>query len=385
VTSAGKAGERAALRGRAVIRSEVVEAKIVVEDDRIASVDPLAASEDGTVEQAIIPGFIDVHVHGAGGFDAMDGPDEIRGMARVLARRGVTAFLPTSVSASLDRLAAFASDVRLAREGQDEDRSAGLLPAEAAILGAHLEGPCLAPDYRGAHDAASLVSPSEFLATWESEPDRWDEVRIVTLAPELPTGLELVARLAADGRVASVGHTGASFEEAWGAFQAGARSATHLFNRMPPVHHRAPGAAIAALTHPGTSVELIVDGFHVASELWPVVWATARERLVIVSDAVRQADAGGGPAMLANGTIAGSTMLLDGALRRVLEAGMPLARACQALSTRPAELAGTPGRGRIAVGSTADLLLVEPDGAIARVLLGGRWLDEAAPGPRAAR
>jgi N-acetylglucosamine-6-phosphate deacetylase len=333
--------------------------------------------------------MVDVHIHGAGGHSAMDGPDAIRAMARYLAPRGITAFVPTGVSAPIEDLARFARDVGVVRVAQDAERAAGEL-REAAVLGGNLEGPALAPSHKGAHDPAALRPPAELLAAFEADPQAWAEVRIVTVAPEQPGGMELVRRLADDGRVASIGHTGATYEQAWAAYEAGARSSTHLFNQMTPLMHRAPGTVTAALTHPAATVELIADGVHVHSAVWPVVWRTAGERLMLVSDSVPPTGMGdgevtlgglrvrieGGRATLADGTLAGSTTLLDGALRNVLAAGLDLPTASSATSTRAASLVGAAQKGRIEAGADADLLLVGPTGTIERVMLGGRWLDE---------
>lgn len=391
------AAGRTVLRGAAVTPAGLLRnARIEVAAGRIVSVGPADDSRPGGEELDLddgiaCPGLVDLHLHGAGGHDVMDGPAAIRGVARFIARRGVTAFLPTAVSAPIDRLAGFVADVSAAIAAQAAEREReGWLP-EAAILGANLEGPALAPNHRGAHDPAALVAPSVLLDAWQTSPERWSAVRVVTLAPELPGGLELVRRLAADGRVASVGHTGATFEQAWAAFEAGARSTTHLFNQMTPLHHRAPGTVTAALTHPGASVELIADGLHVLPPVWPVVWRTAGDRLLLVSDAIAAAGGGDGElrlgglsvtvrsgrATLPDGTLAGSTILLDGALANVVRAGLDPHAASRAASGRPAELARAAAKGRLEADADADLVVVGPDGVIRWVMLGGRRLEEA--------
>jgi N-acetylglucosamine-6-phosphate deacetylase len=390
---------RTTLRGRAVLPDGLADdARIEIEGGRIHSVEvgaaarrrprdvPEAGQQPGPT---IIPGMLDVHVHGAGGHGVMDGAEAIRQVARFLGARGITAFLPTAVSAPLADLARFAQEVAAAREAQPADRARSQAP-EAEILGAHLEGPCLAESHRGVHDPTALVPPTDLLAAWNAEPDRWSEVRVVTLAPEQPGGMDLIRMLAASGRIASVGHTAATFKQAWAAYDAGARSTTHLFNRMTPLQHRAPGTVTAALTHPGPAVELIADGVHVLPAVWPIVWRSAGDRLMLVSDALAAAGLGdgelmlgsmpieirGGRATLADGTLAGSTTLLDGALRNVIGAGLDLVAASRAVSTRAADLLGASGKGRIEAGADADLLLIEDEGTIAGVMIGGETDDD---------
>jgi N-acetylglucosamine-6-phosphate deacetylase len=392
------------IRGRVVTPAGVAhDAIVAIRDGRIASV--VRAGADGRPstalpdephvvlanDETLAPGLVDIHLHGAGGIDAMDGPTAIRRIGRYLAARGITSFLPTAVSAPLERLAGFAADVRAAREAQADDRAAGAALPEATILGANLEGPALATRHRGAHDPDVLTTPTDVLAAWRADPGRWAEVRVVTLAPELRGGIELVRRLAGDGRVASVGHTGATYEEACAAYEAGARSTTHLFNQMTPLHHRLPGTVAAALTHPTASVELIADGHHVVPAVWPIIWRTVGSRLMLVSDAISAAGTGdrdlrvggldvtvrGGRATLRDGTLAGSTVLLDGSLRNVVRGGLSLAKACRAASQRPAWTVGAFEKGRIEVGCDADLVVLGPDGSVRRVMVGGHWLDDA--------
>lgn len=388
-----RATGRTTLRGRAVLPDGLAdEARIEIEGGRIQSVEVDAAAgerADHEVGPTIIPGMLDVHVHGAGGHGVMDEADAIREVARFLGTRGITAFLPTAVSAPLPELARFAQEVTAAREAQAEAHAGSRRP-EAEILGAHLEGPCLAESHRGVHDPTALVPPTELLAAWSAAPDRWSEVRVVTLAPEQPGGIELIRMLAASGRIASVGHTAATFEQAWAAYEAGARSTTHLFNRMTPLEHRAPGTVAAALTHPQAAVELIADGVHVLPAVWPIVWRSAGDRLILVSDGLAAAGLGDGRlrlgsmpvevrdghATLADGTLAGSTTLLDGALRNVIHAGLDLVAASRAVSGRAADLLGASRKGRIEAGADADLLLIDDDGTILGVMIGGEAVAE---------
>jgi N-acetylglucosamine-6-phosphate deacetylase len=381
------------LRGRLVVADPPPIGRLTVADGRILHVklDDQGPADLDVGERLILPGFVDVHVHGAGGAGAMDGPAAIGRMGAVLARHGVTAFLPTAVSAPIERLAAFVAEVGEARREAERTPAGGASKPtpRAEILGANLEGPALDPGHRGAHNPAVLVDPAVLLAAWQSAPERWAGVRVVTLAPERPGGMDLLAGLVAAGVVASIGHTGASFEEAWAAYDAGAASTTHLFNAMTGLHHRAPGVVGAALLHQRPAVELIADGVHVVAPLWPLLWRVAGERLLVVSDALPAAGVGDGTldlgglqvtvrgprATLADGTIAGSVTLLDGAWKNLLAAGIPPWAASRALSETPARLLGLNDRGTLAPGARADLVVSSPQGDVERVMIGGLWVD----------
>jgi N-acetylglucosamine-6-phosphate deacetylase len=378
------------LRGRAIVGG-VERPDVVVEvvDGRIAAVvdgrlgDAVARGAQRLSDELVLaPGFVDIHVHGAGGANVMDGPDAIRHMGRTLAARGVTSFLPTAVSAPLDRLATFAAEVGRARRLSD--------PEGATVLHANLEGPALDPGHAGAHAHTALVDPAVVVAAFTRDPAAWEAVKVVTVAPERPGGLDLVRLLASRGIVASIGHSGASYAQACAAYDAGARSTTHLFNAMTGLTHRGPGLALAALLDARPAVELIADGLHVDAAMWPLVRRLARGRVVLVSDALPDAGLGGdrafslgglevtvrdGRATLADGTLAGSMILLADAVVRYVAHGASLAETVRAASTRPARLVGALRKGRLARGADADLVALRPDGSVARVWLRGRELQ----------
>jgi N-acetylglucosamine-6-phosphate deacetylase len=362
--------------GRLVLDDDVVPGKLEVDDGRIVSIAPDPSAGDGPI---IAPGFIDLHVHGWGGHDAM-GPDGARdGMARALLRRGVTSFLPTAVSAPLASLAAFADGVRAWITSPPAD---GAQP-----LGFNLEGPFLAHVRRGAHDPAALQAPAEASA---AEIDSLvADLRIMTIAPELPGALALIERLATAGVAPSLGHSDATFEQAQAGYAAGAVTTTHLFNAMSGVDHRSPGLAVAALTDDRVFVELIADGHHVHRAIWPIILRTKPpDRVVLVSDAVALAGTDiqrgrlGGVDVEVHGDrctiagedrLAGSLTALDTAVRNLVASGVPLARAVAAASRHPAALAGASDRGRVAVGLRADLVELDDDLRVRRVMLAGRW------------
>jgi N-acetylglucosamine-6-phosphate deacetylase len=375
--------------GRLVVGDAILAGRLVAAEGRIVSIEPDPAAADGPY---VVPGFVDLHVHGWGGHDAMGGPAALDGMARALLRRGVTSFLPTAVAAGLEALARFADGVR--------GWAPGAPPDGAVPLGFDLEGPFLAPSRHGAHDPALLREPAS-VGEAELAP-LLEGLRVITIAPELPGALELIRRLAGRGVVVSLGHSEATLDEARVGYAAGARSTTHLFNAMSGVDHRRPGLAVAALADDAVAVELIADGHHVHPGLWPlVVRAKPADRLVLVSDALAAAgtvpeggvgsttigglavEIRGGRATLAGtggaggGTLAGSLIALDDAVRNLVGAGIPLPRAVAAASTTPAGLVGAGDRGRLAVGMLAHLVELDDGLRVRRVTLGERWLDAA--------
>ncbi|CAN5557849.1 N-acetylglucosamine-6-phosphate deacetylase [soil metagenome] len=372
--------------GRLVLDDEVIDGALRVEDGVVVAVDPRPARAGGVDTPFISPGLCDVHVHGFGGFDAMrtggpDGTDELDGMARALARRGVTSFLPTGVTAPLDEVARFGERVRewLPRALRD-----GAQP-----LGLNLEGPFLSAQKRGAHDPAQLRAPADVDFAALLGP-MLPALRVITVAPEIPGALEMTAWLAARGVVVSAGHSAAMLEQARAGYAAGARSTTHLFNAMSGVDHRAPGLAVAALTTDDAYVELIADGHHVHPSLWPIILLAKRaDRLLLVSDGisiggtdVRRATIGGleievidgRSTLVAGGALAGSLIALDDAVRNLVAELVPLPRAVAAASRNPLALLGVSDRGRLAAGQRADLVEWDANLNVRRVMLGGEWL-----------
>jgi N-acetylglucosamine-6-phosphate deacetylase len=308
----------------------------------------------------VVPGFVDLHAHGALGHDfASCTTDDARRVTAHHAARG-TASLVASIAT-----------------GTPSDTTAALrrlrpLIADGTLAGLHLEGPWLADARRGAHAAALLHAPTpaevdEYLAA------AGDALRVVTLAPELPGALDATRRLTAAGVVVAIGHTDADTDTVRSAVDAGARLVTHVFNGMPPLHHRSPGPVGVALTDPRLTVEAIVDGHHLDDVTVDLVRRSATGRMVLVSDAMAATGcpdgdyriAGSdvvvseGVAMLADGSsLAGSTSTVADGFHRLLDAGVPLSEAVDATSGRAAALLGLPVP--LAVGSPAHLLVLDP-------------------------
>jgi N-acetylglucosamine-6-phosphate deacetylase len=368
--------EPVVVEGRLVLEDRVADGRLRVEDGVIVAVDLVDPPErEGSEERPYIaPGFVDIHVHGGGGFDAMGGPAALDGMARHLRQHGVTSFLPTAVTASLPALERFADDVRewLPRAPAD-----GAQP-----LGFNLEGPFLAPDRHGAHDARHLRTPAEVDAT--ALAPLLEELRLITIAPELPGALPLIAWLRERGVAVSLGHSAATLDQARAGYAAGATSTTHLFNAMSGVDHRAPGLAVAALADDAVFVELIADGEHVHRSLWPMIARTKpADRLMLVSDALAVAgttdgqgtvgglevEVSGDRATLAGTTtLAGSIIALDVAVRNLVAAGIQLPAAIAAATRNPLDLLGITDRGRLEVGQRADLVELSPELHVLRVI-----------------
>lgn len=364
--------------GRLVLNDRVAGGWLAIEDGRIAAIE--LDDEVAAGSPYLAPGFVDVHVHGWGGHDAMGDPSALDGMARALLGRGVTSFLPTAVTAPLADLAAFADRVRA---------WVPHAPADGAEpLGFNLEGPFLAADRRGAHDPAHLLAPAD--ASRASLEPLIDGLRLITVAPELPEATDLIAWLAGRGVVSSVGHSAATFEEAVAGYAAGARSTTHLFNAMSGLDHRAPGVALAALLDDAAYVELIADRIHVDPALWELITRLKPpDRLLLVSDAVALAGTGDGRGRIGGlevevtgervtlagtATLAGSAIALDTAVRNVVASGVALPAAVAAASRNPLDLLGITDRGRIAVGQRADLVELDVDLRVRRVMRGGGWM-----------
>jgi N-acetylglucosamine-6-phosphate deacetylase len=352
--------------GAALVDGRLVPGDVEVADGRVASVGLASANGKGIAA----PGFVDLQVNGFGGVDffSADG-DGYRRAGKALLECGVTSYQPTFITSPEQELAAALADVP----------ENGVAPR---ILGAHLEGPFIAPERLGTHPAGARRDPDLALLERLLAAGR---VSHVTLAPELPGALDLVDALHTRGVTVSCGHSNATAAEARAAFARGAKTVTHIFNAMRPFAAREPGLAGAALVAGDVVVQVILDGVHLAEDTARLVWQIAGGRVALVSDAIAAARAGDGSYTLAgvdfeveNGiarnadeVLAGSTVCMIDAVRNLVALGAPLEGALCAATEVPARIVGRPELGTLAPGSVADVVVLDDSLEIARVLAGG--------------
>jgi len=373
---------------------EIQDAVIVVQGSKISAV-----GQRGTVElprrgsqidargRTVVPGFVDVHIHGAGGHDVMEGTREaLEIIAATVAAHGTTSIVATTVTASemetLERVACVAKFIL-----QSSEHPVRELTAE--ILGIHFEGPFISPTRRGVHPAKWIVPPSrELLAQLLAEAR--GTAQILTLAPELPGALDLVRDGRKAGLVVSLGHTDATYEQTEAAIAAGASHAAHVFNAMRPFSHRGTGVLGAVLTSPKVSAELIADGVHVDETAMRIlVNLKTSERVILVSDGISatgmpdgkyqlgmfEVKVSGGVARNAEGKLAGSTLTLDRALRNIVSLGVPLMAGVQMITANPARQIGLGARkGVLAPGTDADLVFLDDKLEVSGVMTRGAGL-----------
>jgi N-acetylglucosamine-6-phosphate deacetylase len=345
--------------------------------------DPIDADHRGDVVDLggawLLPGFIDLHVHGGGGHDMTSSPADLAGAVAFHRRHGTTRTLASLVAAPPDDL--------IAQLGWIADRAERGPAPDGHVAGAHLEGPFLSRAHRGAQNSQYLLAPDRtVLADLLGAARGW--LRSMTIAPELPGALELIADLREAGVVAAIGHTNADYDQTRAALSAGAGLMTHLFDGMPPLHHRAPGPVGAALES-GVPAEIISDGVHLHPSLVAVA-ARAGSPLALITDAIAAAGQPDGSFTLAGqavrvvdgaarvadgGSLAGSTLTMDRALRRaVRHSGLSISAASAAASAVPARVLGQADRcGAIAAGLDADLVVLDEDLRLRRVMAMGAW------------
>lgn len=373
------------LRGARVVTSDGVldPGWIEVEDAVVTGVGAGRRSGGADLDGAwVVPGFVDLHVHGGDGADFLtDDRDEALRAVRFHRRHGTTTLLASVLTAAPERmLAATATLAGLVEDGE--------------IAGIHLEGPFLSRARCGAQDPRFLLAPDVALLRRLLDAGRGG-VRVVTLAPELPGALELISAVVASGAVAAIGHTDGGHAATAAAIDAGARLVTHLHNGMAPGDHRNPGPAATALADERVVCELINDGAHVHDVTARLAFRAARGRIVLVTDAIAAAGMPDGPtrigqldvevrdgvAMLADGSsLAGSTLTMDVALRRAVQSlGLALPDAVEAAAGTPARLLSPePGFGRLFAGARADLVVLDHDLSVRAVMRRGEW-DGRAP------
>jgi N-acetylglucosamine-6-phosphate deacetylase len=360
------------LRGSVVLTPDgpLVDGEVRIEGGLVVGV---GAASGPVPDQVVAPGFVDLQVNGIDDVDCTTaGPDDWGRADGVLASSGVTAWLATLVSQPLERYARPLASIAAAmvRTGP-----------RPAVVGAHLEGPFLG-GRRGAHREEHVVPVD--LAWLDELPDA---VRLVTLAPEQPHAAAATERLVARGVLVSLGHSAAGLDDVGPVVGAGARMVTHLFNGMEPLHHRRPGLVGAALGDDRLAVGLIADTVHVHPALFPVVFrAKGAGRVVLVSDAIgwrtgrlARSDVAvvEGAPRLPDGTLAGSVLTMDAAVRNVVDAGVALPDAVAAASATPAMLLGDRLRGRLAVGARADAVVLDAgDLEVCRTVVAGETVFE---------
>lgn len=349
--------------------------------ERIESTLPSAAGEqyeriDGR-GQWLMPGMIDVHIHGANGFDMMDGTEtSIQAVSRACAATGSTSFLATSVSSAIEDLLNMIRSVKRV-VGQEEG---------AKIAGIHLEGPYLNPKRKGMQNEQYLRHP-DIGEMKEIFREAGSLIKMITIAPELPGGMELISFLKKREVVIAVAHSDATYEEAKLAFTAGASHVTHCFNGMRPIHHRDPGLITAAFEEQHVSLQAIVDQVHLHPAIIRLMHRLkGAEGMVLITDALQamgmgdgnyifgghQVTVSEGVARLEDGTLASSTVTMNEALRLTVDTGISLTDAVQMASTTPANILGLRSKGKIEPGYDADLVLLDEQFQVVWTMIDGQ-------------
>jgi N-acetylglucosamine-6-phosphate deacetylase len=350
----------------ALVSGEFLPGDVELADGRVYAVGVNGRPGRGVA----VPGFVDLQVNGFGGVDFLSADGgSYRRAAEALARTGVTAFQPTFITSPEAELEAALAEVPR-EEGSPR------------VLGAHLEGPFIAPDRLGTHPSDSRRDPDLALLERLLAAGR---VAHVTLAPELPGALELVDLLRSRGVTVAYGHSSATADEARRGFERGGRTVTHLFNAMRPFEPREPGLAGAALVCPEVLVQVILDGVHLADDTARLVWQAAPGRVALVSDAIAGAGLGDGRYRLGgilidvldgiarreDGVLAGSTLTMIEAVKNLVELGAPLEGALASASEVPARIAGRPDLGTLEPGAAADVVVLDDRLEVERVLVAG--------------
>nr|WP_254606141.1 N-acetylglucosamine-6-phosphate deacetylase [Deinococcus sp. JMULE3] len=370
------------MRGQLLLPQGLTPGQLTVHDGKIAEITMDPGIREDTL---ILPGFVDTHVHGGGGGDTMDGPGGLARMARLHARHGTTTLLPTTITNPWDTVLSALQAVA--------DVTRHPVPGGADMPGAHLEGPFISPQRLGAQPPFTL----------DPTPERLDEilklgvVRAVTIAPELTGATAAAARLARAGVRVGVGHTRADADTVLAFLtvvhaSGGQGAATHLFNAMGGVEGRSPGPAGALMSDPLATLEIILDGVHVHDAAFRLARAAAPERVMLITDAMRATGLGdghselggqavtvrGSRATLPDGTLAGSVLTMDEALRRAVAAGVPLHEASRMASLTPARSVGLRDRGELRVGLRADLTVLDDTLRVQDVWVAGQRITSGA-------
>ncbi|PZG32264.1 N-acetylglucosamine-6-phosphate deacetylase [Listeria ivanovii] len=354
-------------------KNDVMDVTVIIEKNIIKEVLPSDkfAPENYSEEQIfdgkdqlLIPGMIDVHIHGANNYNMMDGSTEsIQAVSMACAETGCTSFLVTSVSSSLEDLIQM---IKQTKKVIGKEKG-------AKIAGIHLEGPYLNIEKKGMQNPAYLRHPdlNEMIQIFD-EADGL--IKMVTIAPELPGGIELIEFLKKRDVVVAIAHSNATYEEAQNAFEKGASHITHCFNAMPTIHHRSPGLVTAALENDSISVQTIVDGVHLHPGIVRLIHKIkGPDKVVLTTDALQAMGVGDGAyifgghqvtvkegiARLEDGTLASSTVTMNKSLRLSTEFGINLQDSIQMATSTPATILGMENLGQIEEGYMADLVLLD--------------------------
>jgi N-acetylglucosamine-6-phosphate deacetylase len=377
--------------GRVITPWRVLEkGAVVIEGGKIVEVkegfEPKEGSEATIIDAAgktVAPGFVDIHVHGGAGNDTMDAtPQAIQGMAKFFSSYGVTGFLPTTVTASKEAILAAIENAALCQREQT---------GGAQVLGVHVEGPYISSSKPGAQPVQFIrpAAPDEHCEFFA-----WDNIKVITLAPEIPENKELITYAVQQGATVAVGHSAASYDEVLAAVRLGLSHSAHTFNGMGGLYHREPGTVGAVLTCDEITAEVIADDIHIhPAVIRLLVRAKGAERTVLMTDAIRAAgmadgtyDLGGqlvtvkeGVARIATGSLAGSTLTMNRAVRNAMAAAdLSLAEALRMASYNPARVIGMEKKkGSLEPGKDADIVLLDDELKVVLTMVGGKVVYEA--------
>lgn len=377
-------GMQAICGGKLVMHDRIEENKAILFDEKIIGIVPMEQIPKGTqrieVNGALVtPGLFDVHIHGSGGCDTMDGTTEaLHTIAKTIVKNGVTRFLATSVTMPLDTTAKVFDTVRTVAGKSGEGWDA------AVIEGINMEGPFIHPAYKGAHEEAYIADfDFDFVKRYS------DVIRVVTVAPDKEGGMEFIKKVSSETPVkVSIGHTAATYEQAMEAIENGASQITHLYNAMTPMYHRKPGVVTAAL-HTDVYTEMICDTVHVHPAMFQFVMNTkSKDKFVLITDCMR---AGGMPqgeytlgelkvivdgssARLTDGTLAGSILTLNGAIANVKKhTNKPIWEIVNAATLNPARAMGMQDRiGSLKAGCNADFAVFDEEFNTMMTIVDGR-------------
>lgn len=361
---------------------KIENGSVLIEDGKIKKINPTNFDSDHVLDANglyISPGFIDVHIHGAGGFDTMDGTvDALNTIAKTIVQHGTTSFTPTTMTVSAEAIQKSMKVIKLLKEEGTDG---------ANVLGAHLEGPFISPEAIGAQNPNYLLPPS-IVAYEEMVRDCEDAVVSITLAPEIDGAKELIEYLSKKGIICSLGHTKASYDQAMECIKCGACHSTHLYNAMTPLNHRAPGV-VGAIFDSDITTETISDGIHISYPSLRIAYRQkGTDKVLLVTDAMmaccmpdgeyslggQDVTVSNGAARLKSGSLAGSVLTLDKAVRNVYKnSNYPLNEIVKMASYNGAKHCKVDNhKGLIKEGYDADLILFDDDINIEKVFVSGK-------------